>query len=75
MDAQRRKISALYKPLRPTMDSVNAQARAVSDSTLAQLRLVLTPEQQKKLDAMRADMRRREAERRARRDEELAKIR
>ncbi|HEV2643688.1 MAG TPA: hypothetical protein VGT98_13315 [Candidatus Elarobacter sp.] len=75
MDAQRRKISALYRPLRPVMDSVNAQARAVGDSTQAQLRLVLTPAQQKKLDAMRAEMRRHEAERRARRDEELAKIR
>jgi len=75
MDAQRQKISALYRPLRPAVDSVNALARAVSDSTQAQLRLVLTPEQQKKLDAMRAEIRRREAERHARRDEELSKIR
>lgn len=67
MDAQHKKMSALYKPLRPTIDSVDALARIISDSTQNQLRLVLTPEQQKKLDAMRADMRKRDAERRARR--------
>lgn len=75
MDAQRRKITAIYGPLRPTVDSANARARLVSDSTQAQLRLVLTPEQRTKLDAMRAEVRRREAEHRARRDEDLAKIR
>lgn len=67
MDAQRKKMSALYKPLRPTMDSVDALARVISDSTQDQLRRVLTPDQQKKLDIMRADMRKRDAERRARR--------
>lgn len=75
MDAQRRKISALYAPLRPAMDSVNERARAVTDSTQAQLRLVLTAEQRVKLDAMRADLRRRRDAHRARRDEDLAKIR
>lgn len=75
MDAQRRKITAIYGPLRPTVDSANARARLVSDSTQAQLRLVLTPEQRTKLDAMREEVRRREAEHRARRDEDLAKIR
>lgn len=75
MDAQRRKISALYTPLRPALDSVNARARAVSDSTQTQLRLVLNPEQRVKLDAMRAEMMRRREERRAHRDEDLAKIR
>ncbi|MEO6778616.1 MAG: hypothetical protein ABI194_04115, partial [Gemmatimonadaceae bacterium] len=67
MDAQRKKMSALYKPLRPTMDSVDALARNISDSTQDQLRRVLTPDQQRKLDAMRAAMRKRDAERRARR--------
>lgn len=75
MDAQRRKITAIYGPLRPTVDSANARARLVSDSTQAQLRLVLTPEQRTKLDAMREEVRRREAARRAHRDEDLAKIR
>ena len=67
MDAQRKKISALYKPLRPTMDSVDALARFISDSTQNQLRQVLDPAQQKKLDALRAEMRKHDAERRARR--------
>ena len=67
MDAQRKKISALYKPLRPTMDSVDALARFISDSTQNQLRQVLNPDQQKKLDALRAEMRKHDAERRARR--------
>lgn len=67
MDAQHKKMSALYKPLRPTMDSVDALARIVSDSTQDQLRLILTPDQQKKLDALRAEMRKRDADRRAHR--------
>lgn len=67
MDAQRKKMSALYKPLRPMMDSVDALARVISDSTQDRLRLVLTPDQQKKLDAMRTEMRKRDAERHARR--------
>lgn len=67
MDAQRKKISAIYKPLRPTMDSVDALAHLVSDSTQDALRRVLNPEQQKKLDALRAEMRKHDAERRARR--------
>lgn len=75
MDAQRREITAIYAPLRPSLDSASARARQVSDSTMAHLRLVLTPEQREKLDAMRADARRREAAFRARRDEDLSKIR
>lgn len=75
MDAQRRKITALYAPLRPALDSVNTRAGAVSDSTQAQLRLILTPEQRVKLDAMRAELKRRRAERRARREADLGKIR
>ena len=67
MDAQHKKISVLYKPLRPALDSVDALARSISDSTQDRLRQVLTPDQQKKLDALRAEMRKRDAERRARR--------
>ena len=67
MDAQHAKISALYKPLRPAIDSVDAVAGVISESTQAQVRFDLTPDQQKKLDAMRADMKKRDAERRARR--------
>jgi len=67
MDAQHAKISALYKPLRPAIDSVDGLARVISDSTQASLRRALTPEQQKKFDAMRAEMKKRDSERRARR--------
>lgn len=67
MDAQHGKISALYKPLRPSIDSVDALARIISDSTQAQLRRTLTPDQQAKFDAMRADMKSRDAERDAQR--------
>lgn len=75
MDAQRHRISALYAPLRPALDSVGEQARLVSDSTQAELRVILNPEQRVKLDAMRAESQRRREERRARRDEDLGKIR
>ena len=67
MDVQRKKIFALYKPLHPTMDSLDAIARSISDSTQDQLRLILTPDQQKKLDALRAEMAKRDSARRARR--------
>lgn len=67
MDAQHGKISALYKPLRPAIDSADALARVISDSTQASLRRVLTPDQQKKFDAMRADMKKRDSDRRSRR--------
>ncbi|MDQ2889234.1 MAG: hypothetical protein M3R65_01595 [Gemmatimonadota bacterium] len=67
MDAQHTKMTALYLPLRPRMDSIDAIARQISDSTQNQLRLVLTPDQQLKLDALRAEMRKRDSARRARR--------
>ncbi len=75
MDAQRKKINALYTPLHPALDSINVRARAIADSTQAQLRLILTPEQQKKLDDLRASMKARDSVRRARREDELAKLR
>jgi hypothetical protein len=67
MDAQHKKMSALYKPLRPSIDSADALARVISDSTQDQLRRVLTADQQKKLDAMRAEMRKRDDDRRSHR--------
>jgi len=67
MDSQHAKISALYKPLRPAIDSVDSVAHVISDSTQASLRRALTPDQQKKFDAMRADMKKRDSDRRPRR--------
>ncbi len=67
MDVQRRKMTALYRPLRPTMDSVDAIARKISDTTQTELRRILTPAQQVKLDELRNEMRKRDSARRARR--------
>lgn len=75
MDAQREKITAIYAPLHPSLDSAYERSRRVSDSTQEALRQILTPEQRAKLDAMRAEVRKREAEFRARRNEDLTRIR
>ena len=65
--ARRTQMRALWQPLRPQMDSIEKIARVVSDSTHEQLKRILTPEQAKKLDAMRERGRRR-AEARGRAD-------
>jgi len=75
MDMQHRKISALYAPARPGMDSLAARARDISDSTQAEMRVILTPEQRRKLDAMRVEARRKATERRACREQEAGTIR
>jgi Spy/CpxP family protein refolding chaperone len=64
MEQKHRQIMALYKPLRPQLDSLAVQARVVSDSTFAQIKRLLNPDQQVKLDKMRAAARRELAERR-----------
>jgi Spy/CpxP family protein refolding chaperone len=48
-----RQIVALFKPVKPQLDSINAAARAVRDSTHEQIKRLLTPAQQVKLDRMR----------------------
>jgi Spy/CpxP family protein refolding chaperone len=75
METQHQQISALYKPFRQHMDSLSVIAQGISDSTQAQLRVILTPEQRVKMDAMRVEARRRAAQHRACRDQEMAKIR
>jgi Spy/CpxP family protein refolding chaperone len=67
--ARRTQMRALWQPLRPQMDSIEKIAKVVGDSTHEQLKRILTPEQGKKLDAMRERGRRR-AEARARSDSE-----
>ena len=64
IEQKHRQIMALYKPLRPQLDSVAVLARVVSDSTHAQIKRLLNPDQQVKLDKMRAAARRELAERR-----------
>jgi hypothetical protein len=57
-------IVALYKPVKPQLDSIATLARVVGDSTHAQIKRLLNSDQQVKLDKMRAAARRDLAERR-----------
>lgn len=64
IEQKHRQIVTLYKPVKPQLDSIAVQARVVSDSTHAQIKRLLNPDQQVKLDRMRAGARRDLAERR-----------
>ena len=64
IEQKHRQIVALYKPVKPQLDSIAVTARMVSDSTHAQIKRLLNSEQQVKLDKMRAGARRELAERR-----------
>ncbi|HEX9309218.1 MAG TPA: hypothetical protein VF887_00265 [Gemmatimonadaceae bacterium] len=64
IEQKHRQIVALYKPVKPQLDSIAILARVVSDSTHAQIKRLLNPEQQTKLDKMRAAARHDLAERR-----------
>lgn len=54
MDQKHRQIVALYQPVQPQLDSLALAARVISDSTHAQIKRLLVPAQQEKLDKMRA---------------------
>jgi len=64
IEQKHRQIMALYKPLRPQLDSIAVVARVVSESTHTQIKRLLNAEQQVKLEKMRAAFRRELAERR-----------
>jgi len=64
IEQRHRQIVTLYKPIRPQLDSLAVQSRVVSDSTHEQIKRLLTPEQARKFDEMRAEARRELAERR-----------
>ena len=64
IEQKHRQIMTLYKPVKPQLDSIAVQARVVSDSTHAQIKRLLNPEQQVKLDEMRTAARKDLAERR-----------
>ena len=66
MEQKHRQIVALYKPVRPQLDSIAGVARVVSDSTHAQIKRLLNPDQQAKLDRMRDAARHELADRRGR---------
>lgn len=53
MERRREQIRGVYRPIRPQLDSLDKIGRGISDSTHAQVRRILTPEQQLKWDAMR----------------------
>jgi hypothetical protein len=53
MERRREQIREIYRPLRPQLDSLEKAGRSISDSTHAQVRRILTPEQQVKWDEMR----------------------
>jgi len=48
-----RQIVALFKPVKPQLDSITAEARAVSDSTHEQIKRLLNPTQRAEFDRMR----------------------
>ncbi len=64
IEQKHRQIVALYKPVRPQLDSIAVVARVISDSTHAQIKRLLNPDQQAKLDKMRAGARRELSDRR-----------
>ena len=64
LDQKHRQIMALYRPVQPQLDSLALAARVISDSTHAQIKRLLNPAQQEKLDKMRAASRRDLAKRR-----------
>jgi hypothetical protein len=64
IDLKHRQIMALYKPMKAQLDSTAVLARVVSDSTHAQIKRLLNPDQQVKLDKMRAAAQKELAERR-----------
>jgi Spy/CpxP family protein refolding chaperone len=64
IEQKHRQIVALYKPVRPQLDSIAVVARVVSDSTHAQIKRLLNADQQAKLDRMRASARKDLADRR-----------
>jgi Spy/CpxP family protein refolding chaperone len=66
IEQKHRQIVALYQPVQPQLDTLALQARVISDSTHEQIKRLLNPEQQVKLDNMREAARRELADRRAR---------
>src|SRR4051812_49212560 len=66
IEQKHRQILALYQPVQPQLDAAALQSRVISDSTHAQIKRLLNPEQQIKFDEMRAAAHKELADRRAR---------
>jgi Spy/CpxP family protein refolding chaperone len=54
MEQKKRQIVALYRPVQPQLDSLAVASRVISDSTHAQIKRLLNPDQQVKLEKLRA---------------------
>lgn len=52
METQRRRVRALYTPVRPEMDSIGRIRDSIFEDTQRQLKTLLTPEQQTKFERM-----------------------
>lgn len=52
MEAQRRHVRALYRPVRPQLDSIGRGRDSIFEDTQRQLKALLTPEQQARFDRM-----------------------
>ncbi len=63
LDVQQSKISDLYGPLTGQFDSVAEVARAIGDTTLTAMSVVLNEKQRGKLDQLRVDARKKAQER------------
>lgn len=59
MENRRKQMRELYRPIQPQLDSLMKVGKAIGDSTHEQLKKLLNPDQQAKLDRMRDEMRRR----------------
>jgi Spy/CpxP family protein refolding chaperone len=68
LEGRRKQMRQLFAPIRPQMDSLMEVGKVIGDSTHAQLRRILTPEQRVKFDRMHEESKKRGAEARARWD-------
>ncbi len=68
LENRQTQLRQLYAPVRPQIDSLDALGKVIRDSTHAQLRRVLTPEQQVKFDRMHQEAQKRGADARRRFD-------
>jgi len=64
VDQKHRQIVALYRPVKPQLDSLAVAAGVIGDSTHAQIKRLLNPEQQVKFDRIRSESRKDLARRR-----------
>lgn len=66
MEQKHTQIVTLYRPVQPQLDSLAVASRVISDSTHAQIKRLLNPDQQVRLEKIRAAGRKDLAKRRGR---------